>query len=208
MRKEYIDFFKENKYVVVPNFVSKDISLLLYEYMKSQALRQSMKYTYHRDYYHDKWDGEFWDTQSPGAYSQYGDPLFDSLLNLSSDNIISCTGINLMPQYSYWRLYETDNDLKRHTDRNSCEISVTMCLGYDITNLEDKSYTWPMYVDGTPIHLKPGDMIIYRGCEVEHWREKFKGLNHAQAFLHYNDVDGPHSNKYDGREYLGIPKNL
>ena len=208
LRTEYINFFKQNKYAVVRNFLDKDKSLLLYEYVKSQALRQSLKYTYNYNNYDQEWDGTFFDPQSHGVYSHYGDPLFDSLLNLSNDNIISCTGLNLTPQYSYYRLYETDSELKEHTDRYSCEISVTMCLGYNIDNLEDKSYNWAMYVDGTAINLNPGDILIYRGCEVKHSRDKFKGLNHAQVFLHYNDNDGQFKNKYDGREYLGIPKHL
>tara|TARA_B100000902_G_scaffold281581_1_gene267514 strand:+ start:4361 stop:4987 length:627 start_codon:yes stop_codon:yes gene_type:complete len=208
MRKEYIDFFKENKYVVVRNFLEQDKCLLLYEYVKSQAVRQSLKYTYNPDICHQDWDGTFLDSQTPGVYSQYGDPLFDSLLNLSNDNIISCTGLNLTPQYSYYRLYETESELKTHIDRDSCEISVTMCLGYNIDNLENKSYNWTMYVNDKSINLNIGDILIYRGCEVKHGRDKFKGLNQAQVFLHYNDVDGPYNNKYDGREYLGIPKNI
>ena len=206
MITKFIDFFRQNKYVVVPNFINKDTSLLLYEYMKTKALRESIKYTYRNDIYNKDWDGEFSDPQALGAYSFYADPVFDTILNLSQDNIIKCTGLNLTPQYSYWRLYETDNILKKHIDRASCEISLTVCLGYDISNLEDKSYNWPMYVNNTPIYLNPGDILIYKGCEVEHWRDKFKGLNHAQAFLHYNNVDGPYNNKYDGRKYLGIPK--
>ena len=27
---------------------------------------------------------------------------------------------------------------------------------------------------GVKISLKPGDMLVYRGCELEHWRKKFK----------------------------------
>lgn len=208
MRKEYIDFFKENKYVVVRNFLEQDKCLLLYEYVKSQAVRQSLKYTYNPDICHQGWDGTFLDSQTPGVYSHYGDPLFDSLLNLSNDNIISCTGLNLTPQYSYYRLYETESELKMHVDRYSCEISVTMCLGYNIDNLEDKSYNWTMYVNDKSINLNIGDILIYRGCEVKHGRDKFEGLNQAQVFLHYNDVDGPYNNKYDGREYLGIPKHI
>ena len=73
-------------------------------------------------------------------------------------------------------------------------------------DLKNKSYNWPMYVENNPINLNPGDILIYKGCEVEHWRDKFIGLNHAQAFLHYNNIDGPFNNKYDGREFLGIPK--
>ena len=206
MIKEYSSFFKQHKYVVVPNFIDKNLSLLLYEYTKAQALRQSRKFAYRYEIYDSEWDGYFDDNQAYGAYSSYGDPLYDSVLNLSNDNISNITGLNLSPQYSYWRLYETGHELLRHKDRISCEISLTMCLGYDISNLKNKSYNWPMYVEDNPINLNPGDILIYKGCEVEHWRDKFIGLNHAQAFLHYNNIDGPFNNKYDGREYLGIPK--
>ena len=40
--------------------------------------------------------------------------------------------------------------------------------------------------------MKPNDMIVYRGCEIEHWKRTFFGANHAQVFLHYNNVDGPY----------------
>ena len=52
--------------------------------------------------------------------------------------------------------------------------------------------------------MKPGDMIIYRGCEIEHWREPLWGNNHAQAFLHYNEKDGEYDIPYDGRPLLGL----
>jgi hypothetical protein len=61
--------------------------------------------------------------------------------------------------------------------------------------------------DGTqiPVHMKPGDMIIYRGCELKHWREPYWGKNHAQVFLHYNEKSGPYDIMYDGRPLLGLP---
>jgi hypothetical protein len=40
------------------------------------------------------------------------------------------------------------------------------------------------------INLEPGDAAIYSGCEIEHWREEFKGDWHAQTFLHYVDKNG------------------
>jgi hypothetical protein len=206
MIEQYASFFKKNKYVVVPNFISRDVTLLLYEYMKTKALRESLKYTYFNHIYHNKWDGEFTDPQAENSYSFYGDPVFDTVLNLSNNNVGKCVGLDLTPQYSYWRLYETGNQLKKHKDRASCEISATICLGYDISNLKDKLYNWPMYIDGKPIHLNPGDILLYKGCEVEHWRDIFQGLNQAQAFLHYNDNNGLFYNKYDTRECLGIPK--
>ena len=50
-------------------------------------------------------------------------------------------------------------------------------------------------------------MLVYKGCEVEHWREAFSGVNCAQVFLHYNDASDPKAeqNKFDGRPFLGLP---
>ena len=67
---------------------------------------------------------------------------------------------------------------------------------------------WAIFVEGTEILLDVGDMLVYSGCELEHWRESFEGNICAQVFLHYNHVDGPFAtkNKFDGRTILGIPK--
>jgi hypothetical protein len=50
-------------------------------------------------------------------------------------------------------------------------------------------------------------MLIYSGCELEHWRDPFPGKNCGQVFLHYNNVNTPNSetNKYDTRPHLGLP---
>ena len=56
--------------------------------------------------------------------------------------------------------------------------------------------------------LKVGDMLIYSGCELEHWREPFQGNICSQVFLHYNHANGPFAktNLLDGRPLLGVPK--
>ena len=67
---------------------------------------------------------------------------------------------------------------------------------------------WSIYLEpNIEVNLKPGDMLMYRGCDVEHWREPFKGENCGQVFLHYNDASGKDSekNKYDGRPMIGLP---
>jgi len=122
------------------------------------------------------------------------------------------TGKDLVPTYTYHRLYTEGTELKRHKDRPSCEISTTVCLGYDNKNVDASVYPdwdWPMFIkepDGTeiPVHMKPGDMIIYRGCELEHWREPLWGNNHAQVFLHYNEKGGEYDIPFDGRPLLGL----
>ena len=59
---------------------------------------------------------------------------------------------------------------------------------------------------GIEVKLKPGDMLVYRGCELEHWRTKFKGENCGQVFLHYNNKKtlGAEENKFDKRPMLGV----
>jgi len=214
MSQEIQNYFKENKYVVIKNFLEPQLVSTLYQYSKTKARREDYHYTYHRDTYRKKWDGVWDDYQAPGAYSLYGDPLMDSLMLLSVGALETYTGLQLLPQYTYWRLYQKNNILERHRDRESCEISTTICLGYDVSDVDQSvypDYDWAMYVesnDGSeiPIHMKPGDMIIYRGCDVDHWRDKFLGKNHAQLFMHYNDATGAYKQIYDTRPILGVPK--
>jgi hypothetical protein len=129
----------------------------------------------------------------------YGDPVMESLM-LNKKNILeSATGKKLLPTYSYWRMYTKYADLKKHSDRPSCEISATVNIGGDID--------WPIFMDGKKLHTKEGDACIYLGCEIEHWREEFLGDWCAQVFLHYVDADGPNKkNHLDGRLYWGLDK--
>jgi len=123
------------------------------------------------------------------------------------------TDLKLLETYSYARLYKKGDVLARHKDRISCEISTTLNLGGD---------EWPIYLDptgktatdpatvaieaGIKVILKPGDMLIYAGCDLEHWREEFKGENCGQVFLHYNiDNELNRANIYDGRPFVGLP---
>jgi hypothetical protein len=209
--KDIQKFFIEHKYVIVKGFLDKNLSNLFYNYCITKVKAIDFKYQYSKNAYDIDWDGNWKDLQAHGAYSNYGDPLMETLLLLSTNTIESYTGLKLVPNYSYWRLYQLGHELEKHTDRPSCEISMTLCLGYNVDNVE-KKYNWPMYVfdpilnEAIPAYLEPGDMIIYRGCEIEHWREKFQGLNQAQVFLHYNDSSKENFIQFDGRPILAVPK--
>ena len=211
------EYFKTHKYVVIRNFLDPNIVGLVYQYCLAKVQQIDFKTTFDLENYNPDWDGTFGDTQAPSSYSAYGDVLMDTLLATARPMIEKYTGLNLIPTYSYWRLYQLGEELVRHRDRPSCEISATLCLGYNNSNLDqekDPDYNWDIWIETTqipgqesaPISLQPGDLIVYRGCEVDHWREKFKGLCHAQTFLHYNDATGPYQNMYDGRAIIGIPK--
>jgi len=147
------------------------------------------------------------DPQVPGPYSKYADWAMETLLMFMIPIMKTKTGMDLVPTYSYTRLYEKGNILKRHKDRPSCEVSTTLHLGGD---------EWPIFLDppgapkGIQVDLKVGDMLIYSGCELEHWREPFEGNVCSQVFLHYNHANGPFAktNRFDKRPLLGVPKGM
>ena len=212
---ESVKYFEENHYLKVEKVISEEEAFYFYDYVKLAAKRLAIieerqpKLT---KFENDNF-GTFEDTQALGDYSQYGDLAFDTLLARKLPLMEAMTGLELIPTYSYHRLYTTGTELKRHKDRPSCEISTTLCLGYDTSNLNDTELNWPMFVgpstgeegtEGKSIHMKPGDMIIYRGCNLEHWREPYTGVNHAQVFLHYNS-DNDKTRLFDTRPTLGLP---
>ena len=209
-------FFEENGWVKIENYIDKNMANLFYHHIQLEAQRLSWFEENSIEVSEDI-HGTFNDRQAPGDFSKYGDPLFDTLLSLGTEKICELTGKDLVPTYSYHRLYTMGTELERHKDRPSCEISTTLCVGYDNSNVDASKYPdwdWPMYVgpkdgekgtDGMPIHMKPGDMLIYRGDAVEHWRDPLWGNNHAQVFLHYNEKDGQYDIPYDGRPLLGMP---
>lgn len=209
-------YFKKNYYVKIANFITPEEASYFYTYIK-QATRRLLWAEQNLDEFDMKVFGTFGDVQASGDYSKYGDPAFDSLLEHKLADASYFTGYDLIPTYSYHRLYTNGTELKRHKDRESCEISATLCIGYDVSNVDENvypDYNWPMFVGpstgeigtkGNPIQLKPGDAIFYRGCKLEHWREPYLGKNHAQVFLHYNDNNGKYKRLYDMRPELGLP---
>ena len=141
------------------------------------------------------------DPQCPISEAVHGTVTFDTLLQDLLPHFEKACGKRLYPTYSYARLYKPGEELKKHTDRPACEISATITLGFD-------GDIWSIYMAGNKVDMQVGDAILYKGMEVEHWREKYtEGQWQAQVFLHYVDADGPHADKkYDGRTSLGLHK--
>jgi len=206
-------FFKENHWVKIENVIDKKVADFLYEYVKLEAYRLSViEHVIDKnapDYDKSVW-GHFDDPQAVGDFSRYGDLTFDTILAVINSQMEECTGLKLSPTYSYHRLYTNGTELNRHKDRPSCEISATMCIGYNTSNLKNKNpdYNWPMFVknsnEETSVNLNPGDILIYKGCELEHWREPYEGINQAQAFFHFNEKQGKYDILYDCRPALGL----
>jgi len=209
-------------YGVIKNALSLDVVDFANAYLllKRQVLQTFFKKRYINPFSHD-W-GTFNDAQVPNTYAIYGDIAMDTLLKglkpvmeKKARELLSCT-------YSYARVYKKGDVLVRHKDRFSCEISCTMTLGGN---------PWPIFIDptgkssvekvisekeiitkpnpskGVKIILKPGDLLFYQGCKLEHWREPFEGEYCSQVFLHYNRANTAEGqqNINDKRPHLGLP---
>lgn len=141
------------------------------------------------------------DPRSPGAWAAAGDVFIDGLLVDFLPLVEEITRLKLFPTYSYFRVYRRGDVLVKHKDRPSCEITLTLCLGYEA------ELAWPLFLESPEgvlsIALEPGDALLYRGTQWTHWREPMDGYLTAQAFLHYVDQNGPHAEwKYDKRREL------
>jgi len=117
----------------------------------------------------------------------YLDPLMLALLDIKLPLVEKESNLKLFPTFTYWRYYVFGAFLKKHTDRPSCEISVTACI---------KKYdNWPIVIEGTSFELEEGDAILYAGCDQKHWRPNiYKGEGMAQVFLHYVNKNGNNKN--------------
>ncbi len=186
-----------NKYQVIKGAVNYELANFIFNYFLLK--RDAVKFMYDNNIiYDDKMLGTWTDQQIPNTYSCYADPVMETLLVKVLPKMQKETGLNLCPTYSYARAYKKGDELKKHKDRPSCEISTTINLGGD---------PWPIFIEGTKVLLEVGDMLVYSGCELEHWREPFDGNICGQVFLHYNHVNGPFAdkNRFDGRPMLGLP---
>jgi hypothetical protein len=143
------------------------------------------------------------------AHSVYSDTLMETMMHFLHPHLEKNTGLELCPTYTYYRVYRPGMILEKHTDRESCEISTTICFGFNYIH-SDPDYRWGMYVgDDKLIKQNPGDIIAYRGCEVEHWRKPFdaqEGSWQVQAFFHFVNKSGPFYPEfaYDKRPGIGF----
>ena len=214
--------FKDKSYQIIRNAISPELAQFCHKYftLKAKVFKRMLEKKTVSPYI--TFMGTFNDPQVPNSYAHYADIVMETLLIDMQKKMQDETGLDLVPTYSYARIYYKGNALTRHKDRPSCEISTTMNLGGDM---------WPIYIDptgednieyitesnskiitekahpGIKVDLNPGDMLIYKGHDLEHWREIFDGDICTQVFLHYNNIgsDWSEKNEFDGREFIGLP---
>jgi len=172
-------------YKHIKNFVEKETAHFLYEYLEFTS-KIYIK------------NGSPWDDDKmvPGCLdSRCEDLTFEAFLKFMQKKVEGLTGLKLFPTYSFARIYTFGNVMAKHKDRAACEYSLTIKL------TDNRKGNWPIVIEDQEIFLEDGDAVLYKGCEVAHWRNKceIEDYRLGQVFLHYVDANGPYANeRYDG----------
>lgn len=183
----------EKDFIIIKEAVSKELCRFMAE-----------EYRIIESVYNNLYPGCDSSDMCSNSFARYAPLCFETLSLFIQPIIEDHTGKKLYPTYSYARIYYTGSELTPHKDRHSSEYTVSICVEKDNIN-------WPLFIKDSnntnhKIDLNTGDIVIYSGKNLLHWREKFTGKMQIQAFLQYVDVNGKYSKlKWDTRPSLGLP---
>jgi hypothetical protein len=169
---------EQNNFLFVPNFISQE---------RAQVLSQEF-FILERDNKCTK------DKQAPNSPAIYNFKPFLELLCEKTNEVTSLIEEQVLPTYTYARIYKNGEVLARHRDRPACEISLTVNIGGDAP--------WGISIqkpssEEVDLNLNRGDAMLYLGCTADHWRSTpFSGQNYSQVFLHYVRSRGPNAWAY------------
>ena len=180
-----IELLDRDNYVVLDNFLNYNLAISIGNEFKKSCITSFAKS----------------DICVPGSPAIYQHPIITNLLFSKIFFMNDLIGERLYPTYCYGRWYKSGAELKPHTDVDPCEISVSLNLLGD---------PWPIYFtkpngEISNVTLTPGDAVIYKGIKSMHWREKFKGKECIQVFLHYVKIFG--SNYFHAFDLQRNPKS-
>jgi hypothetical protein len=132
------------------------------------------------------------DGQSSRRYVAYNEPVAKFFHRFLTATLSAVAGEALKPSYVYLASYLSGSELKKHTDREQCEFSITLCL--DFTPEPELETPWPIQLE-TPsgnvtVYQALGDGLAYRGTRLPHFREKLaEGQISTSIFFHYVAAD-------------------
>jgi hypothetical protein len=136
------------------------------------------------------------DDQSPRRYIAHNEPAARFFHLQLTKAVSDMVGEAVKPSYVYMASYQSGARLEKHTDREQCEFSITMCVDYAP---EPRVATpWPLYLDTrdrtVTVYQCLGDALLYRGRKLPHYRKTLaEGNTSTSIFFHYvsADFDGP-----------------
>ena len=209
--------FEKNGFLIARNFFNETTVRLMQSYFNIKLT--SINYNEEERSKHGFTTIEDGDVTT--SFTYYADHLVESISLNHGQKISTLLGLNLSPTYSFARIYEKGSRLIPHTDRPSCEISVTCpVLTYNNTpstifisnvirkdNEPNQFSIEEIHKRGgyTQVDLYPGDVLFYKGCERYHWRDKLESDYLIQFFMHFVQSDGLSTEWiYDKRPFVGF----
>jgi hypothetical protein len=175
----------KHNYVIARDFINPETLEMLSQYCTIQLNKK------------------YFDSDGFVKNAKYGDPVMESFLVTIKPSIEKLLNKQLLPTYSYMRIYRKGDKLTPHVDRDACEFTATIPINYQ------SSYLWPLWLydkskKKTYVELERHDCLVYKGCDVVHGRDSFEGDFWIQVFLHFVDKEGKNARHvYDGRPGIG-----
>ena len=132
------------------------------------------------------------DRQSSRRYAIHNDPVARFFHHQIAATLGEVAGEPLKPSYVYLASYLSGAALKKHTDREQCELSITLCLDYSPEPV--LATPWPIHLE-TPggtvtVYQALGDGLAYRGTQLPHYRGTLgEGETSTSVFFHYVAAD-------------------
>jgi len=230
--QETLDFVN-NRYVVLRNFIPKEIIRMTMDTWRSiENDEQSFNAHFRAE---DELTHSTPEAQRKKSHGAYNFPPAVGLHTWLKNKLNGVLDINIQETYSYSRKYYRGASLTAHTDRPSCEISCTFPLAYNT----DDNTPWKIWLNnegnwincqnssgqefikshtqdvhrGTALELDIGDVLLYQGPNIPHWRNTLVGDYSYHMFIHFfnqrsrmNSLAGFRYNEYE--EEYPISKEL
>ena len=172
-------------------------------YCKQMLSREMCFYVTHALLRKNALHGQSGDLQIPNALAIIDHDLFlETIHERIWPSIELVVGEELLPTYTYARLYSNGDELIKHRDRPACEVSITVQLG------RSHHYAWPIFIGNQRVDMAEGDGVIYLGCDVDHWRNPCAGPEQyysGQAFFHFVRKNGIYANHAGDSENRQLP---
>jgi hypothetical protein len=132
------------------------------------------------------------DNQSSRRYVAHNESVVRFFHHQMAKTVSAVAGEPVKPSYVYLASYLSGAELKKHTDREQCEFSVTLSLDFSPEPVSETP--WPIRLDTTrgtvAVYQQLGDGLVYRGTRVPHYRDTLpEGQISTSIFFHYVPLD-------------------
>jgi hypothetical protein len=170
-------YFRENGYVPLGHLIHPFNLAALRRYYRHAIRRGAIR---------------LGDEQSSRRYVAHNEAVARFFHHQIANAVGAIVGEAIKPSYVYFASYLSGAELKKHTDRQQCEFSVTLSL--DFSPEPELATPWPIRLDnpdGTvKVYQALGDGLVYRGTKVPHYRHVLaEGHTSTSIFFHYVPED-------------------